>query len=304
MMNKRTGQLAVLLLTVALSLAAQAFQPVPRESAKALRVTRGKSFAKGVVFVNGKYLAPPYVVERWGTGLRINKVPVSGQIIDWDEFLKTQDGVKVTKAEPAPVPAATPAPAAAMASAPAAAEEDSDESSLDDLFDDDPKPKKKKSASGRSAGSKKAASSAAAKSAAETKPKQPSATYELEGEFVANDASKALVARINAARTDIDRLLRKGGFICFGDRYSQVTGDARTLMRLMEKLPELQQNSSDFQSFYSGTRTAHLDYLHETLCADLFANRVDYPQLKQRRTELKKEAELERVLNGISEPLF
>ena len=165
------------------------------------------------------------------------------------------------------------------------------------------KPKKKKSASGRSTGAKKAASSVA-KPSAESKPKQPSATYELEGEFVANDASKALVARINAARTDIDRLLRKGGFICFGDRYSQVTGDARTLMRLMEKLPELQQNSSDFQSFYSGTRTAHLDYLHETLCADLFANRVDYPQLKQRRTELKKEAELERVLNGISEPLF
>lgn len=282
---------------------ALAFQPVPKESAKALRITRGKPFTKGAVFVNGKYLAPPYVVERWGTGLRINKVPVSGQIIDWDEFLKTQDGVKVTKTEPTLVPVAAPAPAAAMASAPAAAEEDSDESSLDDLFDDDPKPKKKKAASGRSSGAKKAVSSASDRPVA-AKPKPPSATYELEGAFVANDASKALVKRINDARTDIDRFLRKGGFICFGDRYSQVTGDARTLMRLMEKLPELQQNSSDFQSFYSGTRAAHLDYLHETLCADLFANRVDYPQLKQRRTELKKEAELERVLNGLSEPLF
>ena len=300
-MNKRAGQLAVLLLTVALSMSVQAFAPVPKESAKALRITRGKPFSKGAVFVNGKYLAPPYVVERWGTGLRINKVPVSGQVIDWDEFLKTQEGVKVTKAEPTPVPVA--APTAAMASAPAAAEEDSDESSLDDLFDDDPKPKKKKSASGRSTGAKKTASSVA-KPSAESKPKQPSATYELEGEFVANDASKALLARINAARTDIDRLLRKGGFICFGDNYSQVTGDSQTLMRLLEKLPELQQHSSDAQAFRSGMRAAHLDYLHEALCADLYANRVDYPQLKQRRTELKKERELERVLDGLSQPLF
>ena len=66
-----------------LSLAAAtafAFQPIPKESAKALGMTRGKPFVAGVVFINGKFIDPPYTVERWGTGIRINQTPVSIRI--------------------------------------------------------------------------------------------------------------------------------------------------------------------------------------------------------------------------------
>ena len=76
-----------------------AMPEVPMDSAKALGVTKGKAFRSGLVFINGKYLPPPYVVSRWGTGLRINNKPVTGQIINWTEFLKTQSGVKVSKTE-------------------------------------------------------------------------------------------------------------------------------------------------------------------------------------------------------------
>ena len=99
-----------LMAAAALSAAAALAMPtIPKASATALGVTRGRPFSSGVVFVEGKYIEPPYVVERWGTGIRINGKAVTGQVINWNEFLKTQEGVKVSRSEQE----AEPAPAAA-----------------------------------------------------------------------------------------------------------------------------------------------------------------------------------------------
>ena len=285
---------AVSFLALSAAMTAEAFQEIPRESVKALRITRGKSFFGGAVFVNGKYLAPPYVVERWGTGIRINKIQVTGQIVDWSEFLKTQPGAQTAAVVPAPAVVPEPAPKTVEETPAPEAEENEDETSLDDLFGDEPKPKKK-------AASRKVRKTLAAKQAARPRPTE-SAVGLSDVAFSPNDASKALLKRINSTRTDIDRILRRGGFICFGDRYSQVTGDARTLLELLEKLPELQQNSSDAQSFYAGMRASHFVYLNEGLCEDLFANRIDYRPLKELRAKLKQESELNKVLQRHGSP--
>ena len=268
-----------------------AFQPIPKESAKALGVTRGKKFSSGLVFINGKYIEPPYVVERWGTGIRINSIPVTGQVVDWIEFLKTQPGVKIEKSETPATPEKVPEPSAAPAPGPA---EDVDASSLDDLFDDDPKPAKPA----------KAATSSKAAVPAASKPAKTSVTYVLSEKFRHNDDSKALLKRINANRTEIDRTLRSGGFICFGDSYSQVQGDRRTLMELLEVLPELQQRSPDVQAFCVKIREAKLVYLNEVLRWDLFRNRTDYRKLKERREKLKSDRKWEQIIEEASDPLF
>lgn len=260
----------------------QAFQPIPKESGKALGVTRGKPFSSGAVFINGKYIEPPYVVERWGTGIRINKEQVTGQVVDWNEFLKTQSDVRVEKKEAESAPAQ---PAAAVSAA-------DEMSSLDDLFDDDPKPKKKTPAS------KSFAMPAA------PKPPKPVVTYVLEGEFKPNDDTKALLMRVNAARTEIDKTLRAGGFVCFGDSYSQVQGDKRTFMEMLEKLPELQQRSPNEQSFHAGIRAAKLVYLNEVLCQDLYRNRMDYRKLKERREKIKSSRKWDQIIEEVSDPLF
>ena len=270
------------------AIVAQAMPEIPKASAKALGVTRGKAFSSGLLFVNGKYVPPPYVVERWGTGIRINGQQVTGQVVEWTEFVKTQSGVKVTRSE-APAEA-TPAPQPAEA-APAAASNDDDDSSLDDLFDDDPKPKKK----------------APMKSLRRPPaPRKPSVTvsYSLDGDFVPNDASRALLAKVNAARTEIDKRLRSGGFIFFGDMYSRIDGDSGTALKILEKVPELQRQSDNQQQFYSAIRAAGLVYLHEQICADLFANRLDYRKLQERRTKWKKDLEWKQMLDGVSDPLF
>ena len=253
------------------ALSAGAFPEIPRESSKALGVTRGNRFSDGLVFVHGKFVAPPYRVERWGTGIRINRVPVTGQVIDWSEFLKTQPGYR-----PA-APSASVAPAAPTSAAPA---DDYDDASLDDLFDDNPPPKKKAPA---------------------TAPSAPLPA--LAGPFVKNDAAKALVKRVNAARAEIDRTLRAGGFICFGDGYSRVVGDARAAARLLDVLPEIQMKSETAAAFRAAVRAAKLDFLHELVCDDLFRNRIDYRRLLEHREKLRKEREWQKMMEA-PKPLF
>ena len=272
-----------------------AFQPIPKESAKALRATRGRPFSAGAVFINGKYIEPPYVVERWGTGIRINSIPVTGQVVDWNEFLKTQDGVKTVKKESVQMkdtsPVAQPVSVAPPPEAPA-----TDASSLDDLFDDDPKPAK--------ATSKPVATPVASRPVAVPAAPRTVTTYALSGEFKPNDSSKVLLGRINSSRTEIDRILRSGGFVCFGDSYSRVTGDKRTLMAMLESLPELEQRSESVDAFRAGVRSAGLVYLNEVLCEDLFRNRIDYRKLKERRERIKSDQKWSQILEDVSDPVF
>lgn len=277
--------------TVAITaLSSFAFQPIPKASARALGVTRGKSFSKGVVFINGKYLPPPYVVERWGTGIRINSTPVTGQVVDWNEFLKTQSGVKTVTTEPessaAPESAAPEVEAEPtndvqqVESAVESAE--ADVNSLDDLFEDDSDENDvKKKPKARPVSKPKVIRKPAP-------PPKPRATvsYVLEGDFVPNEETRALVKRINQTRTDVDRTLRSGGFICFGDKYPNLSGDSRLLKKLLAKLPELQQQATEEAAFVSAAYAANIVYLNDTLLRELYKNRIDYLQLKRLRAKL------------------
>jgi len=253
------------------TLTALAFPAIPKASAKALGVTRGKPFNSGLVFINGKYLPAPYLVERWGTGLRINGRKISGEIVAWDEFVKTQDGVKVTKTT---APAAAPAPTV---------EPTEDEASLDDLFDDVEKGAKK--------GAKKGKKPV-------RKPARASVSYSFDGEFKANAQTKALVDKINAARTDVDKKLRTGGFFFFGDGYSRVTGDVGTTWKILQKLPEAQRDNETAVALASALRDEGFVFLPDALCQDLFKNRVDYRALMDRRTRWQEDAQVEKLLNG------
>ena len=247
-----------------------AIPSVPKASAAALGATKGKPFNSGLVFINGKYVAPPYQVERWGNGIRINGRNATGPVIEWEEFLKTQSGVKVSKSG-----------GVAESAAPAAAPAEQDvESSLDDLFEDEPD---------ESAEQKKTKRKPKA-------PPKPKVTYTLEGDFTPNAASKALVQKINAVRTDIDARLRGNGFVFFGAGYSRVAGDATTAEALLRRLPELMRTKNSVAEFTAAVRAAGFVFLNERVCADLFRNRVDYPRLQERHEHWKTDAELDTLI--------
>ena len=386
---KRGLFLTVILLAAAM---AQAFPPIPKVSAKALGATKGKPFTEGLVFVNGKFIPPPYVVERWGTGIRINKIPVTGQIVPWSEFLKTQKDVVVETSatppaefsEPLPneVPSEEPQPEKESVPTP---KEDREEpsggsSSLDDLFgaaepseanvvfvdreiaspedfgtvtdvnghevtkldslkkrelsddEDDDESEGGEAADkgewgkGRSeiaasepdesapqAEPESEASQEEASKAETPKPKakpkkapppaKPKTRMVLKGAFVKNTASQMLVSKINAQRAEIDRTLRSGGFLCFGDRYARISGDRAAMSRLLSALPEIQMKSETFEDFCAAVRAANLLYLHEPACDDLFVHRIDYRALQEYRAKLRKDREWKKMMEG-AQPLF
>ena len=251
------------------------FRRQPAEAATALKRVIGKPISTGYVFIDGKYIPPPYKVERNGLVIRVNNMQVTNPIVPWEEFVKTQEGVTVTKTE---VGGGAPAEAA---SEPEPEEENLDDwddddsaSSLDDLFDDDPKPKAAKK-----------------KPAAKRKPAKPKVrkptvqvTYSFTGAFRHNEKTEALLAKINAERTRIDARLRAGGFCFFGSAYAAgVSGNATLAKQMIAKLPEAMKENSSAAGFAAAARQAGLVYLTPALANDLFKNRVDYLQLMQRR---------------------
>lgn len=266
---------------------------IPKASGKALGVSRGRAFSEGLVFINGKYLEPPYVVERWGTGIRINGTPVIGQIVDWSDFLKTQSGVKVTKTESTPA-AAEPEPEPEVEEE--VEEEDDTDSSLDDLFDDDPKPAKK--------AVKKPTKK---KKVAKKRPPKPTTTvsYVLDGDFVMNDAAKALVARVNKIRTDLNATLLKGGILIFGDRYARVSADTHSAEQVLSALPDILKQSTSADDVLAAARAAGLVYLTPPICADLYANKIDYLKLQRRKAKWQEDKKFKSLINNSgSKPLF
>lgn len=267
-----------------------AFPRPPQQAAQALKVTAGKPFSSGYVFVDGRYLTPPYKVERYGTVIRINGCQVTREIVPWSEFVKTQAGFTAVKSE-APdegedesAEEETPADSAE----PEEEEEeevDEDDSTLDDLFDDSAEEKKPV---------------AKKKPVTDKKPKkrkpQAKITYSFAGEFTPNEKTKAMVDKINRIRTKIDSQLRAGGYYFFGSRYSTLNGDAGAAKRLAEKLPVVMQKYSERGEFAAAIRSAGFTYFPVALVDDLFKNRFAYIQLLERRKKDLQQNQWQKLL--------
>ena len=260
--------------------AAGGFQKPPEAALKELRATVGRPFSAGYVFVDGRYIPPPYKVERHGTVIRINGIQVTRELIPWNEFIKTQAGVKAEKT----VIPGDPAPAAAPEPAPAPEEtvEEEDEevtgdvaSNLDDLFNDNPTPKKKSTTKKKRVVRRPAA----------PRPRQPTVvtTYSFDGEFVHNEKTRAYLEKLNAARTRIDKSLRMGGYYCFGSRYSAVAGNSSVAQSFINTIPPLMQRYSTYDSFASAVNSSGFGFLPVPLVEDLFRNRIWYRMIEERK---------------------
>ena len=260
-----------------------AFATVPKQALVELKATVGKPFSAGLVFVNGKFLDPPYKVGRYGTALRINGIQVTNEIIPWTEFLKTQAGARVEKVDPPPASAAPVQEEAPVAEEPETSNSSIDD--IDDLFDDDPKPKKKVAAKPAVKRTPKAAP-----------PPQPTTTVVLDGEFVANDKTKAMVARINKERTRVETVLRKGGCVFFGVRYTPISVDRMPAEMFLSSMPGVMKSNTVFEPFSSAARAKGITFLSDAVLRDLFRNRLDYIRLIAREKAIKEEGKWGTIL--------
>ena len=261
-----------------------AFTPAPKEAVKALKITKGKPFSSGVVFINGKFIEPPYVVERYGNVLRINKIQITNAIFEWSEFLKTQDSSVITKTEVVEEPKAAEPESEPVAATPISTDDDDDP--LADLFDDSPAPKK--------TSRKQAVHHAPAKKSEAPK---TTTTVALTGEFDLNAKAAMMVNKINAMRTEIDASLRRGCFFCFGSTYSRVSGDRAAANKILQDVPKIMKDNSEYGPFADGIRRAGFVYFPPNLVKEMFANRVDYLVMQKRWKKVFEELEFNSMLN-------
>ena len=261
------------------------FERVPRQALVELKATVGRPFKAGLVFINGRFIEPPYKVERYGTAFRINGIQVSGQVIPWDDFLKTQAGSKVEKVEPSASPAEPVTEEVEEEVEEEVSEESSGSDDLDDLFSDDPAPAKPKKKVKR-----------VRKVVRQAAPAAPETRVVFEGDFRMNDRSRQLVARLNKLRSEIETSLRSGGCFFFSSRHSRINVDRGAADLLLDALPAVMKNNAGFPGFASAARAANLGYLPEQTLRDLFRNRIDYLKLQERRRVLKEERRWENLL--------
>lgn len=255
------------------------FEKPPKGASKALRIARGKPFESGLVFVDGMYLPPPYQVERYGTVIRINGVQVSEQIVPWDDFVRTQANVSETKSE---IPAED---VEKVIEEEVEVEEEVEGDPLDDLFGDTKKPTRK------------------VKKIVKKTVKVPGkprtvVNYSFDGKFELNDRAKALLAKVNASRTDIETRLRSGHYFFFGTRYSRVTGDAGASSLIVENLPDILKAAQNPRQLGSLARQKCALSLPDALYEDLYRNRYCYPVLAERRKSARKDEQWNSILRN------
>ena len=302
------------------------------EVARALQITRGKQIDSGLVFLDGKFLPPPYVVERYGNALRINGIQVTRALIPWGRFLMTQEGASVVteesaagqpvaeekqtaavapepKSEPKPQP--KPKPAAKPTRAEVAAG-----NYLESLFDDDETedecviiddnetdfgtliPPKKQKAKPKVASKSTTEVPRAQQQPKSAEPPQPCVRkrVQFDGTFVMNAKCKQMVARMNKRRAQVDTVLRSGGFVFFSSKHAWTTGDGGVCTRLLAKLPELMKDTNSEQEFLSKAIAAGFNFIQEDDLRLFYKNRLDCFKLIQRRNELKEEAKRKALL--------
>ena len=280
------------LLVVAAEAAVRDFEEVPASANKYLKAVKGKPIRTGMVFVNGHYVKPPYVLMRSGTALFVNHgTQITGQVVPWRAFLATQSGViaaqqaaaaaaatQAAAAQPVVPKRTTPTPARPVVVQDVA-----------DLFDDTPP---------APAPDPTPASSVSAPPAAPRSTALSEAEEAADASFKPNEHSQVLLKRINDRRSYFDRKLREGNVIFFGTRYSPVTVDSRLVRGLLAVLPEAMREADDGAQLYATLRSKGIVYLSREVCDDLVENRQDYRQVIEHRKTIAKDDELRKLIES------
>ena len=262
---------------------ADGFPPVPKAAIAELKRAVGGPISKGVVFVNGRYIAPPYKVERCGNAISVNSVQVTAPLVDWNEFLRQQQGYRV---ETVPYP---PERKMVEEDVPFEIEEEIEvevsDDDVDDLFGDE---EKKPDAAAKKNVRKIRKKVKRIEMRRQTVEKEvpsdrpPRKVVRFDGEFRHNFRVRALLAKIDGERSLIEKRLRDGWIVCYGAKYPRAEGDAAAARQVLSQLWRVEKESSTLDGFVSAAQSSGLGFLPIGVLRDLFSNRLDYPKLKSR----------------------
>ena len=273
---KRTG---VLVLGVLLCGGAGAADwPEVTEAAVAeLGATPGTPQMNGFVFIEGRYIPPPYTVSRKGNGIFINRIqvdqpqpwplsaaPGAGPAANVPPVKKALDadgdfeevGTAADEAEPA---VAAAEPAAAEPAKPKTAQ------SIDDLFADDA-------------------------------PAKPAPAAPVVAELAPEDLTRqkeALVANLERLRKGYEQALIQNEVFFFGFRQNRVNGNYGTARTLMGVLPKALRQAQSPQELMQRLNQGGVYFLDQGICAAVFKNKNTFPLLEDRLAKIEEYEALE-----------
>jgi len=248
---------------------------VPSEAIEALGLTLGTPKRKGFVFIEGRYISPPYTVSRKGNGIFINRIQVE-QPIAWTAEALTPSAIPPSKAvvntpdkaeevnpSPLPPPLDTAAPVAVIDSGAVATPPTTEGQvgkSLDALFDgpstnniviDAPNP-----------------------AGLEKKALPVGLTQQQKDE---------LRKKLDMIRARFELGLAQGEIYFFNAKHGRVNGTYGTAKALFAVLPEALRYSQSPQDLMARLSKGGVNFLDLAICTDLYKNKLNFMVLNDRR---------------------
>ena len=243
---------------------------VPEEAIDALGTTEGTQQSKGFVFVEGRYIAPPYTVSRKGNGIFVNRIQVEQPFAWMAETLtiaalpptkKPAEEVKKSDVDSSlEVPALEPAEDFMTASVLPPAEvkpvDKPEGKGLDLLFGD-----------------------GSAKPATEEKKAVPVVLTQKQ--------KNELRHKLDAIRLRFEIGLAQGEFFLFNDKNGRINGTYGTAKTLFAVLPEAVRYSKSPQDLMSRLNQGGVNFLDINACSDLYRNKFNFMLLNDRRRAIE-----------------
>lgn len=254
---------------------------VPEEAIEALGTTAGTPQSNGFVFVEGRYLAPPYTVTRKGNGIFVNRIQVEQPLAWTAETLTPSVSPPMKKVEIEPKKSEAEkeniAPESSLpmqdASAsttnvtPAAAEAKPVDApagnTLDSLFGEGPA---------------KQASEDKKEGVVEKKATPVILTQKQKDEFR---------QKLDMIRMRFELGLAQGEIFLFNYKNGRINGTYGTAKTLFAVLPEAVRYAQSPQDLMSRLNQGGVYFLDINACTDLYRNKLNFMVLSDRRRAIE-----------------
>ena len=290
---------------IAMSYAVAALPPVPEAAEDEFGTTRGVPQRGGFVFIEGRYIPPPYTVTRIGNGIFINRIQVE-QPVSWSRFeTESKKAVPEKKVLPEPPPEEAK-PVVEKPAGPAAKRDGLDILFGDDeeddaaIFSEKPKEKKAEEASDsldvlfgdaepvkeKPAAVKKERPPLREK-AAPVKPATPRSAKEIARE------KAILKSYLDKLRRAYEMGLSRNEVYFFGTTHNRLNGSYGTARAMIEVLPYALKVSRSPEELMTRLRNGRVYFLDMKIVQSIFGNRETYPILQDRLKRIKREEAIE-----------
>ncbi len=260
--------------------------------------TYGTPQMNGFVFVEGRYIPPPYTVTRKGNGIFINRIQVE-QPLSWarDALSGAEGGGASLHSEKPRTKKALDAdgdfeqvdtavtPAAGIQAVPAetpVADPGKTKAvkSIDDLFADEEKPASPVRAAPE-AGTAVVTQQVAATAVTEHTPEE------------IRRGKDAVIANLERLRKGYEQALSRGDIFFFGQRHNRVNGNLGTARMLMKVLPQALRSAESPNDLWQSLKQGGVYFIDLGICVELFKNRMTFTLLEERQRNIEESDMLE-----------